>query len=257
MLKIKYSCFCKFFVAFQNHQFFSPKLHSWRPFSANTAAAAAAAVSSTVRLFIEVTKVESGGWSCACSKWCNGSHSRASCSPVPPWLCSEGVDGIQNRSPWRFGMTGDANYCSAASVSPPPSVFHTQRNTTLSLWSLTHTSAQRDRHYRCCPWETFWCWGMYCAVHCGDEGRGGGQDVTGESRPSRLHGHKSVCSYKSRRSFKAQLIIDWSTATTWQGALPLSLKVVLVLLTASQKNWSDYKLGYTVSVSVPSAIFTR
>lgn len=97
-----------------------------------------------------------------------------------------------------------------------------------------------------------------CIVQCTVVMKGGGgQDVTGESRPSRLHGHKSVCSYKSRRSFKAQLIIDWSTATTWQGALPLSLKVVLVLLTASQKNWSDYKLGYTVSVSVPSAIFTR
>ena len=250
--------FLYIFCCISESAFFSPKLHSWRPFSANTAAATAAAVvvSSTVRLFIEVTKVESGGWSCACSKWCNGSRSRASCSPVPPWLCSEGVDGIQNRSPWRFGMTGDTNYCSAASVSPPPSVFHTQRNTTLSLWSLTHTSAQRDHHYRCCPWETFWCWGMYCAVHCGDEGRGG-QDVTGESRPSRLHGHKSVCSYKSRRSFQPQLNIDRSRATTWQGALPLSLKVVLVLLTAFQKKLSDYKLGYVVSVSVPSAIFTR
>ena len=135
MLKTKYSCFCTFFVAFQNlHFFFSHKLHSWQPFSAITAAAtAAAAVPSTVRLYIEVTKVECGGWSCACSKWCYGSHSRASCSPVPPWLCSEGVDGIQNKSPWRFGMTGDTNYCSAASVSPSLRLSHSERNTTLSL----------------------------------------------------------------------------------------------------------------------------
>ena len=113
--------------------FFPHKLHSWQPFSAITAATAAAAVPSTVRLYIEVTKVECGGWSCACSKWCYGSHSRASCSPVPPWLCSEGVDGIQNKSPWRFGMTGDTNYCSAASVSPSLRLSHSERNTTLSL----------------------------------------------------------------------------------------------------------------------------
>lgn len=75
-----------------------------------------ASVLATVQLFVVVTQVQSG-WLCACSKWCSCSHSCASCSPVPPWLCTEGVDGIQTTSPWRFGMTGNTNYCWAASIT--------------------------------------------------------------------------------------------------------------------------------------------
>lgn len=120
-------------------------------------------------LFFLVAQVSSG-WSCVRLKWWSGSHSHASCSPVPPWLCTEGVDGIQNTSPWRFGMTGNTNYYSAASMSPSLCLSHRKKHHSLCL-THTHTltSAQCDHHYCCGPWGTFWCSGMYCAELCGNE----------------------------------------------------------------------------------------
>lgn len=103
-------------------------------------------------LFFLVAQV-STGWSCVQLKWWSGSHSHASCSPVPPWLCTEGVDGIQNTSPWRFGMTGNTNYYSAASMFPLPLSF-TQKETPLSL-SHTHAHTHLSS-----AWSSLLLWPM-------------------------------------------------------------------------------------------------
>lgn len=85
-------------------------------------------------------------------------------------------------------MTGNANYCSAASISNSLCVPHA-RNATLSITHIltdTHafTSAQHDRHYCSCTRETFWCLAMQCKA-LWQQREGGWQDVMGKCKTRR------------------------------------------------------------------------
>lgn len=86
-----------------------------------------AAASPTVRLFIAATREPSD---LALAGRC---VMAATASPAAPLLLSspfrDYVSKVRNASPWRFGMTGSTNYCSAASSLSP----------VLSLLCLTHS----------------------------------------------------------------------------------------------------------------------